>query len=89
MVDNKSKTSLIRHIQKKYITPLDYQYNTRAMHSNNIIFINDILFCIYHSGNFPIIQCLRLVIHVLSGQGKIKMQYNWCIVKQTRTLMTA
>ena len=45
MVENKSKTSLIRHIQKKYITHEDLQYNTRAMHSYNIvIFICDMLF---------------------------------------------
>ena len=30
MVDNKTKTSLIGHIQKKYITHEDLQYNTRA-----------------------------------------------------------
>ena len=33
MVDNKSKASLIRQIQKKYITHEDLQNNTRASHS--------------------------------------------------------
>ena len=40
MVDNKSKTSLISHIQKKYINHEDN--NTRATHLKNIIFICDI-----------------------------------------------
>ena len=44
MQDNKSKTSLIRHIQKKYITHEDAQYDTHAAHWYNIvIFIHDIL----------------------------------------------
>ena len=48
MVDNKSKTSLIRHIQKVYITHEDYQYNTHALHSYNIVIvICDIFFSVY------------------------------------------
>ena len=49
MVNNRSKTSLVRHIQKKYITHEDQQYNTRALH-----FIRDTFFCICHLGSFPI-----------------------------------
>ena len=53
MVDNKSKTPLIRHIQKKYITHEDLQYNTRATHSYNIvIFIRDIFFLYMSFGTF-------------------------------------
>ena len=53
MVDNKSKTPLIRHIQKKYITHEDKQYNTRAAHSYNIvIFIRDIFFLYMSFGKF-------------------------------------
>ena len=53
MVDNKSKTPLIRHIQKKYITHEDEQYNTRATHSYNIaIFIRDIFFLYMSFGTF-------------------------------------
>ena len=45
VVENKSKTSLIRHIQKKYITHDDQQYSIYATHSYNIVvFIRDILF---------------------------------------------
>ena len=45
MVDNKTKTSLFRHIQKKYITHEDYQYNASATHLYNIvIFIHEIFF---------------------------------------------
>ena len=45
MVGNKSKTSLIRHMQRKYITHEGKQYNTRALHWYNIvIFIHDIFF---------------------------------------------
>ena len=46
MVDNKSKISLIRHTQKKYITREDLQYNnTHGTHSYNIVmFIPDIFF---------------------------------------------
>ena len=52
MVDNKSKTSLIRHIQKKYITHKDKQY---ALVSYIVIFIRDIFFCICYWGSFPIV----------------------------------
>ena len=48
MVENKSKTSFIRHIQKNYISHEDLKYNTRAMYSYNIvIFIRDIVFCFH------------------------------------------
>ena len=51
MVDNKSKTSLIRHIEKKYISHEDKQYNTRDMHTSFVIYC----FCICHLGSFPIV----------------------------------
>ena len=45
MVGNKSKTSLIRHMQKKYMTHIDKQYNICAVLSYNIvIFIHDTFF---------------------------------------------
>ena len=40
MVDNKSKTSLIRHIHED----MQQYNNTHAMHAYNIIFICDIYF---------------------------------------------
>ena len=56
MVDNKSKTPLIRHIQEKYFTNGDKQYNTCAMYLYNIvIFTRDIFFSVCHSGSFPIV----------------------------------
>ena len=54
MLDNKSKTSLVRHILcKKYITHENEQYNTHATHSCNIVnFISDtFVFSICHSGS--------------------------------------
>ena len=49
MVDNKSETSLIGHIQKKYITHKDSQYNTHAKHSYNIVIITCDIFFLYMS----------------------------------------
>ena len=58
MVVNKSKTLLIRRTQKKNMSLIKINYNTRATHSYNIvIFICDIFFfCICHSGSFPIVH---------------------------------
>ena len=47
MVDNKSKTSTVRHIRKDYITHEDQQYNTHGTQSYIIvIFIQEILFSV-------------------------------------------
>ena len=61
-VDNKSKTSLIRHIQKRYIT----QCNTRAAHSNNIvIFICDFFLCMsFGKLSYYILKCIVIVVFV-------------------------
>ena len=71
MVDNKSKTSLIGHIQKKYITHEDLQYNTCAAHSFNIIviFICDKFFLYMSFGKFSYciiidnswLKCLEII----------------------------
>ena len=57
-MDNKRNTSLIRHIQKKYITHEDNQYNNRVVHSCNhyIVIVIRYIFFICHSGSFPIVQ---------------------------------
>ena len=50
-MDNKSKTSLIRNIQKNI--SLMKMNNTRARILLSSFVIN--YFCIYHSGSFPIV----------------------------------
>ena len=52
IMDNKSKTSLFRQIQQKYITHEDLQYYTCAAHSYNIIFIHDFFFLYAPFGKF-------------------------------------
>ena len=52
MVDNKSKTSIVRHIQEKPITHEDKQCNDRKI---LFIFILDVFFCICH-GDFLLLS---------------------------------
>ena len=62
MVDNKSKTSLIRHIQKKI----------SLMKINNIILVICIssfviyFFCICHLGSFPIVVIATFHIDIVT-----------------------
>ena len=44
MMDNKSKTSLIRYVQEKYINHEDLQNDTHALDLYHIIFNHDIFF---------------------------------------------
>ena len=53
-VDNESKTSLTRHMEK-YIKHQDEKYNHFITHSyDNVFFICDIFYRMCHSENFPI-----------------------------------
>ena len=52
MMDNKSKTSLIRHVQEKYINHEDLQYDTHALDSYHIIFKHGIFFLYMSFGKF-------------------------------------
>ena len=61
MVNNKSETSLIRHIQKKYITLMKIK-NIILMLRTHIILLSSFMiyfFCICHSGSFPILVSIR------------------------------
>ena len=56
MADNKSKTSLIRHIQKN-ISFIKINNIILVLHTciNIVIFVRDIFFlCVCHSGSFPL-----------------------------------
>ena len=44
MVDTKSKTSLIRHIQKNYISPMEINNIILLLRTHYIFFICDIFF---------------------------------------------
>ena len=63
MVAIKSKTSLIRYIQKKYISLMKINYIMLVLQTCIILsssFVIYIFFCICHSGSFPIINKQKL-----------------------------
>ena len=62
MVDNKSNTSLIRHIWKKYITHEDEQDNTHAIHMHDIIIVCNIFFLYMSFEKFPLYLFLSGII---------------------------
>ena len=63
MVDNESKTAIIRHKTKKNISHMKKnQYNTRAMHKyNTVIFIRDI-FSVYVIWEFFLLYITVIII---------------------------
>ena len=57
MVDNKTKTSLIRHKQKNNISLMKINYIILVLHTHIILLSSFMIyfFCICHSGSFPIV----------------------------------